>query len=591
MMLAGGFFFYRKTEAKSYAITWMGLTILLITCYQTFCAAILNVVGVPINIISMGIADLIPAIWFVYQITKTKKVQKYCFEKVDAVFLVCLVSLMLCLMFGHCAGISLYINYSTIDPAAHLKAAVDVIRNQCVNNMFYSALFNGLFLEIFLPVRRLDFMYQPFVLSDILNYGLAALMFFGVIRRYMNKRFSKIAGVIVALIYVSAYPLNSILYGFIYLGMGVTLIIMLIELTRIYLADELNKVFSIILLSLGCLGIFECYVLFMPVTFFSIISSVFVKQHRAGKLVSKDTVFICLGIFLVPCIIGIFYTYFGIFTDGVTVGNQIATEGEIYRDLYSNFVAFLPFALYEFFCEIKEKKNKVVLFLFPYTLLFMLVLFCGGMMEKVSSYYYYKMSYMFWVPLIYLCFQGVLRVAERAEAFVVSAYVVWLCVFLAFFTGAESKIQDQNALYVPIIKANGFNDIFWYNYCLYQQGGYAFPRMQLYHYVYENLLEEGEDVVAIASYWQDDIWFQAITNQRLNGWDFLSADHTAYYNKLRECGANYILVLTDPYSVIYYDNQDYWDSLERIYENEDGFVAKLNLDTLKKYLGNCEKNQ
>lgn len=580
--LAGTFFFYRKTEVKSYAITWMGLTVLLTTCYQTFCAAILNAVGVPINIVSIGVLDLIPAVWMGYQIVKTKKIQKYCLEKVDIVFMAILIVLMTYLVVGHYAGRNFWINYGTIDPAAHLKAAVDVIQNQCVNNMFYSALFNGLFLEIFLPIRRLDFMFQPFVISDVLNYGLAGLMFFGLIRRHLTKRFSKIAGVIVTLIYVSAYPLNSILYGFVYLGMGVTLIIMLIELTRIFLNGELNNILSIVLLSLGCLAIFECYVLFMPVAFFAIISSVFVKQYRLGKLISKETVFTCLGIFLIPCIIGISYTYFGIFTGGVTVENQIATEGDIYRDLYSNFLPFLPFALYEFFSQIKEKKNKVVLFMFPYTLVFMLIMFAGGMMGKVSSYYYYKMPYMFWVSLMYLCFLGVLRVAEKAKGIVISCYVIWLCIFLACFTGVENKIREINDLYVPTAKATQLNDIYSFNYGFFTRGGYPFYKMELYHYVYENLLLEGEDVVAIASWWQDDIWFQAITNQRLNGWDFLSADHTAYYEKLKECGANYIVVLTDDFSLIYNDNKGYWDSLEKIYENEEGFVAKLDLATLNQ---------
>lgn len=580
--LAGSFFFYRKTETKSYAITWMGLTILLTTCYQTFCAAILNVAGVPINIVSIGIIDLFPALWFGFQIMKTKKIQKYCLEKVDIIFCVLLAALMLYLCVGHYAGRNFWINYGTIDPAAHLKAAVDVIRNQCVNNMFYSALFNGLFLEIFLPVRRLDFMFQPFVISDILNYGLAGLMFFGLIRRYMTKRFAKIAGVIITLIYVSAYPLNSILYGFVYLGMGVTLVIMLIELTRIFLAEELNYVFSIVLLSLGCLAIFECYVLFMPVVFFAIISCVFVKQYGKKKLISKETVLTCLGIFLIPCVIGIYYTYFGIFTGGVTVENQIATEGDIYRELYSNFLPFLPFALYEFFNQIKERKNKMALFLFPYSLLFMLVMFAGGMMGKVSSYYYYKLPYMFWVPLMYLCFLGALRVAEKAKGIVISGYVVWLCVFISFFIGVENKIREINDLYDPRPKANEYNDIYSFNYGLFTKGGYPFYKMELYHYVYENLLEQGEEVVAIASWWQDDIWFQAITNQRLDGWDFLSADHTAYYQKLRECGANYVVVLTDDFSLIYHDNMGYWDSLEKIYENEEGFVAKLDLESLNQ---------
>ena len=46
------------------------------------------------------------------------------------------------------------------------------------------------------------------------------------------------------------------------------------------------------------------------------------------------------------------------------------------------------------------------------------------------------------------------------------------------------------------------------------------------------------------------------------------------FNHLNDSGAEYILVLKD--SQIYQDEQAYFDSLERIYDTEIGFVGKLN---------------
>lgn len=583
LALASGFLFFKKTEKKVYLVTWLALSVLMTTCYQTFIAAILNTIGIPINIITMGIFDWIAALAFWFITIRKKEIQKYCFEKIDILFMAILAFVMILFLMIHCAGRNLYINYGTIDPAAHLKAAVDVIENQCVNNMFYSALFNGLFLELFLPFRSMDYMYQPFVLSDILNWGMAGLMFYGMIRRYMNNRFAKIAGTILAVIYMYGYPLNSILYGFVYLGMGVTLILMLIELTTIYLKDEMNRWFIIVLLSLGCLALFECYVLFMPVTYFALITCIFVKQHGMKKLFSLDTIVVCLSVFLIPCIIGLGYTYCGLFTDGLTVSSAINEEGGIYRELYSNYLPFLPLALYEFYMQIKEKKNHIVNFIFIYLVVFMVGLFTLGMMGRVSSYYFYKTPFMLWAPLMLLCFLGACRVAQTMAGIVVSYFVVWLGVFCMFFTGFEGKIQQVNSLFDISVKSGAYNDIFAYNYNLYVQGGYAYEKMEIYHWVYDNLLEQGEDMVAICSWYQDDIWFQAITNQRLNGWDFVTADHIAYYEKLKECGANYVVVLTDERSQIYIDNPDYWESLEKVYENEAGFVAKLDVTTIHDY--------
>lgn len=583
LALASGLFLVKKTEKKTYLVTWVAITFLMVTCYQTLMAAILNTIGIPINIISIGILDFVAAFGFWFYIWKKKELQKYCFEKIDAVFCVALLAVLILFWKIHCYGMNFYINYGTIDPAAHLKAAIDVIQNQCVNNMFYSALFNGLFLELFLPFRTMDYMYQPFVLSDIINWGLAGLMFFGTLRRYMTGRFAKIAGVIVALIYMYEYPLNSILYGFVYLGMGVTVVVMLIELTTIYLKDETNRWFAIVMLSLACLALFECYVLFMPVTYFAIITCIFVKQHGMKKLVSKDTIVVCLSVFLIPCIIGLAYTYFGLFKDGLTVAGAINEEGGIYRELYSNYLPFLPLALYEFVMHIKEKKNQIESFLFVYLAVFMVGLFTFGMMGRVSSYYFYKTPFLLWVPLMILCFKGACRVAEQMMGVVISYFIVWFGVFAMFFTGFEGKIQQINTMFDMSVKSGAYNDIFAYNYNLYVQGGYPYEKMEIYHWVYNELLQKGEDMVAISSWYQDDIWFQAITNQRLNGWDFVSGDHIAYYEKLKECGANYVVVLTDEKSQIYQDNPKYWDSLEKVYENGAGFVAKLDVSTIHDY--------
>jgi len=100
----------------------------------------------------------------------------------------------------------------------------------------------------------------------------------------------------------------------------------------------------------------------------------------------------------------------------------------------------------------------------------------------------------------------------------------------------------------------------------FTKGGYPFYKMELYHYVYENLLEQGEEVVAIASWWQDDIWFQAITNQRLDGWDFLSADHygilskTAGVRRKLRCGS-FEKVLFSSVAHFFIGFIDFWGNL------------------------------
>ena len=98
---------------------------------------------------------------------------------------------------------------------------------------------------------------------------------------------------------------------------------------------------------------------------------------------------------------------------------------------------------------------------------------------------------------------------------------------------------------------------------------------ELYHWVYNELISKGEEIVPMAGYWEDDLWYQAISDQRYYGWGQSDPDHTDYFNHLNASGANYILVLKD--SQIYADEQAYFDSLERIYDTGIGFVARKEL--------------
>lgn len=139
----------------------------------------------------------------------------------------------------------------------------------------------------------------------------------------------------------------------------------------------------------------------------------------------------------------------------------------------------------------------------------------------------------------------------------------------------EEKIAMHSELMISTYKAEDFNDILRYNYVSFGMPGYSKEKEELYHWVYNELICKGEEIVPMAGYWEDDLWYQAISDQRYYGWGQSDPDHTDYFNHLNESGANYILVLKD--SQIYADEQAYFDSLERIYDTGIGFVARKEL--------------
>ena len=127
-LLSGAFFCY-KSERKQAGMTWIALLLILVNCYHTFWAAILNVIHIPVNIISMGIIDLLTGglLWFF--IVKKKKWQRYEFAIADAAFLVTAVAIIAIFAKVRYGGMALNINFLTIDPANHSR---DRNRNQYV---------------------------------------------------------------------------------------------------------------------------------------------------------------------------------------------------------------------------------------------------------------------------------------------------------------------------------------------------------------------------------------------------------------------------------------------------------------------------
>ncbi|WP_147422417.1 hypothetical protein [Roseburia sp. OM04-10AA] len=86
-----------KSEEKQTGVTWIVMLLILLNCYHTFWAAVLDLVHIPINIISIGIIDMITGgiVWFFNW--KKKKYQKYEFAVSDLMFVVTAVVVLIIL--------------------------------------------------------------------------------------------------------------------------------------------------------------------------------------------------------------------------------------------------------------------------------------------------------------------------------------------------------------------------------------------------------------------------------------------------------------------------------------------------------------
>ncbi len=574
-----GFYLYAKSDTMLYAGTWIPISFLALMGYQTLISGLLSLVKIKVNIISVGLFNLAAAAVLWFFIIRNKKIQKYKFEWADFASGLLIFAAILWVI-NKRYGADLNPTYNSVDPSVHFKSARNVINNQRVWGMYYSALHNGLLIETLGAFVKAADIYKIYVAGDILHLILAGVMFWGVIRSYAKDNMLRIVGIIATPMYTMGYPLNSTLFGFSYLGMGVTVVAFIVAAADIYTKDEINKKWSIVLLSLGCYSIFQSYVLFMPVVFFSLLACALVKQFKDKKLISLSTVWIGLSIFLPATILGLWYTYGGIFGSsgsggtggGTTVASAINIEGGIYSDLYTNFIFMIPLALFGFVSIIRDKKNKYILYALSLELVFMLAMLIKAVRREVSAYYYYKNYYMLWLIVWILFYMGIYYLEKNEKLIAVFTLGLWIMITCMSYRDIEYRIAVKNPYLCSDYKAYDLSHIYSFNRTfLVITDSYSEDKLDIYAYAVDNILSEDKTYIPLAGSAEDYYWMQAITNQSDSDYQYWNKGADVFFLSLKEDDIHYIMVFKD--NDFYNNYIGYFGSMNRVYENETGFIG------------------
>lgn len=566
-----GFWTLRKTEKQLYGIVWIPVIVITLFCMQVFWAAFINFFKLPVNLITVGIFNCMTGGALILYIRKSGKKQRYLWEKDQLICLLLIIAFTITFVLRR-FGFNLELNFATVDPAAHFRDAMNVVNTQSVNNMFYASLNHALFIELLSPLKEVSEYYKFYILAESLHFMISGWMFYGLLQRHRKNLFVNISAIIATFLYMAGYPMNNTLYGFTYLGMGVSVIAYLIYMSDTYINGEIDEKFNLLFLMLGALGIFQSYMLYMPVVFFSIFFCISYKRWKDKCLFSIKTVIIQFTIFLLPCLIGLYYAFFGIFSGDVTVSSAISTEGGIYQDLFSNFLFLMPFAFLGIYYIIKKRKLQVLNFLLPIMSVFTIGMFYFGLNGKVSSYYFYKNYYLIWLLFFLLAFSGVVYLSGKGKEIVICVFMPWLLTLGLFASRLEFSLSVTHPLFVPEEKAGKVNDIYAANYRLLQSDKYNSSKMELFQHVYTNYVDKGIEI-PLAGGEEDDFWYQAITNQRLSDHYEHWKNKKLFFKTLKK-NAAFVLVLYG--SDIYVSNKKYFNKLQKVYENDSGFVASVS---------------
>lgn len=569
--IAASIFLIEKGKEKLNGISWFVLTIITIIGYQGFIGGIVNLVNLPVGIITIGGANWLVSLIFFKIIFENKKIQKYYYDRIDIIFTIVAFLILLNLVY-HRFGFGLDINFQSVDATVHMKLATDTVKNHSIStNLYLSSLNEALIIEVLKGIVPKFFYYKIFVLCEIFYLFLAGMIFYTIVRNYSKNIFLQLAACVTTIFYWLGYPLYSTVFGFSYFGLGITVIAYLIAVCDMYVDKLIKREICIIMLALGCYSLMVCYTLFVPVVFLGIFICILNGQIKKKMMISLETIWTMLSVFLIPCILGLIYSFRNVKELAITSSTTtaFANEGGSYRDLYSDFILILPLIIAGYWFIIKKiKKINMVITTMPLLIIFMIILFKLGMDGKVSSYYFCKNHSLLWLLSFICVFWCVETLSEKHKEIVIGFFVTYLILFGFDFKGGDNYILNKNSNFISVTSKN-FINIYDFTKLWYDQPKFDGGKLELYKYASDAYQPDVNNNVLVFGNELEEGWFQTLTDQdspKCNG-------DINTYNEIVSTGkAEYVCVL---YGDAYQTNQAYFDSLEKVYQNGVGFIAKI----------------
>lgn len=592
--------FQKNSNKKNIIITAI-FTINILYCLNIFCTSILSILNIKSTFLILSIINIIISLVIFYiNYHKNKKIniQKYFINYKE---LACLVAVVLV---SFTVGLVRFnnfedISYETTDPAVHYNASLkyaeslqilDKVNSQDemygdFNRMMPGFYANcGLFIKIFDNIPS----YKAYMIFDTLILCLMAITFYITCITIKKEKNNNIISLSLTGLYFGAYCLNSFIFGFGYLCIGI-LTTNLIVLTLNYIEQEKEKntrKLLYILLFLFNFALFFSYYFFVPVVYLAqglYIIYKWIKKEKTFKEIFK------IGMFtlILPFAIGISYFLLpGLFKTGETVlSNGIANEGYIYRDLWSNFILILPITLYSIILDIKNKKIDINIFFTVIEVLFIALTFILGLKAKVSSYYFFKSYFIFWI-FIYI---HIIRLINSKDFNVkailkVNVYFVLFIIAISFLK-IENEIQERNILFNNTIAAPGVINIYWFNGYKISDSNPILTKGELEvieeSKEYHNMCKNDKDEFPMIGNYMQKLWYYSITNV-VPIYDHNQKEVSKFYEDkfeydkfLKDDRSNCIIVLNsfnneNNENYIKINKQDY----NVLYENEEGAILK-----------------
>lgn len=409
-LLILAYLFFSKKKKKLSIVREVIYSVCLLYCYNIFIVHLLYLFKISGSFflygsINLGISLLLSSIT-IYR----KNLQKYYFSKREFSFFLLFFLLFMLIGFLRFHGGNL-IHYESIDSSIHYRHALhfsktlSTLTKENSKDLVYGSFPRGMSISYvnggFL-IRLLSFIkpYRVFLLHDTISFAITGLIFLSTLFQLLKKR-NYFYYASLTFLYSFSFLLNSYIFGFSYLTLGMMVVNLLLLTVFSYEGEwKENVFFKILILLILSFSVFFSYYLFVPSIYLAL-GIYDIKLYQKKEISFSLMSFYGIFTLIVPFFIGFFYFIFPTFFEVKGgVATAVALDGYIYNNKTpSYFFAFFFFYLMYF--ERKFQKNHSYLVLNFYFISFYIVLFFALFIFHLSGeYYFHKLFYLYSIFII-----------------------------------------------------------------------------------------------------------------------------------------------------------------------------------------------
>ncbi len=613
ILLCAGFILIKKSEKELDLISFIGITIATLLAYNAFICYVINFISIPITLLNLSIINAIFSGIMFAIILKKKERQKY---KIDKFGTVAIIIIFLAVLFVSYLnfGIPFNIKYETGDPAVHYMTSRLFAEEESLLNLYKSDIYgsfegrkigsyvnSGIIMKCFEGITDSITNYKIFIAFGIFILFVTGAIMYSTLEKFTNTKGGRILALIVTAIYTMGYPLNSLIFGFEYLSLGILIFGAIIHMIYYYEKEELKFPFYVIIFALLNFAVFCSYYMFVPFTYSALwIYFCVYSKNKNGKILCKQNILMLVVTLLIPFFLGYIYhlapTIYNILNidaynnlknsmdfSANVLNNSFKLYGYIYVNYYSNALIFLPIVVYYIYKKKKEKKIlSFDIIMLVFLLAFIGLLGLGVKFEKVSEYFLMKNYYALWLVLIYISFKSLMYIFEKdkTKPCIMVGFYTFLIILNLIFIDAPLGKGPGN----PNENALNLVEIFGINKTIISEGeiDYNQEEIEILKYVKENLDLSNDKIEFLANseqiFWEYGMlnyvnYDKFFENPNYSGQDKLTLKAMTSHQKIGK--VNYMVYLNRSWYYNQVEEEALFENGEIIFENEAGGILKF----------------